>query len=164
RQAARVDLSTQLLAEARIKLFSGEPGVDAAVRAVPQSLQNDPGLLYDRARWRRNAGQFSGVVEILQIAPLPATRGDEWWQLRRWAVQQALADRNEPLAYSLAAAHGQDSGRGFREGEWFAGWIALRMLNDPQRALRHFGRFHEGVETPVSKARGAYWAGRAAQA
>src|SRR3546814_19920666 len=79
-------------------------------------------------------------------------------------MQQALADRNERLAYRLAANHGQTSGRGFREGEWFAGWIALRQLGDAPRALRHFERFHQGVETPVSKSRGAYWAGRAAEA
>src|SRR3546814_11960756 len=66
RQAARLDGSRQLLAEARIKLFQRETGVDAAVLAVPDNLQNDPGLLFDRARWRRVAGQFSGVVEILE--------------------------------------------------------------------------------------------------
>jgi len=162
RQAARLDRSWQLLAEARIKLFQREAGVDTAVLAVPGRLQNDPGLLYDRALWRRVAGQFSGVVELLETTP-PVGDPDAWWMLRRWALQQALSDRNEQLAYRLAANHGRTSGRGFREGEWFAGWIALRQLADPARARAHFERFFEGVETPVSKSRGAYWAGRAAE-
>lgn len=162
RQAQRVDRSWQLLAEARIKLFQRENGVDAAVLAVPGQLQNDPGLLYDRAAWRRVAGQFSGVVEILETTPTVGD-ADDWWSLRRWALQQALADGNVALAYRLAANHGQTAGRGFREGEWFAGWIALRQLNDPAAARAHFERFFAGVETPVSKSRGAYWAGRAAE-
>ncbi|MFN4091137.1 MAG: lytic transglycosylase domain-containing protein, partial [Alphaproteobacteria bacterium] len=163
RQAARLDRRWQLLADARIKLFQREAGVDTAIRAVPDDLQSDPGLLFDRARWRRLAGQFSGVVEILETTPSVGGDGDEWWLVRRWAVQQALADNNPRLAYRLAANHGRTEGRGFREGEWFAGWIALRQLDDAAQAFRHFERFHAGVETPVSKSRGAYWAGRAAE-
>src|SRR3546814_19020042 len=117
----------------------------------------DP-LLPDTARCRTGGGS------VPETAPVGGDYADEWGLIRRWAMQQARADRNEQLAYRRAANHGQTSGRGFREGEGFAGWIALRQLGDAPRALRHFERFHPGVETPVSKSRGAYWAGRGAEA
>src|ERR1700746_3274427 len=45
-----------------------------------------------------------------------------------------------------------------------AGWIALRFLNDPSTALRHFARIDEGSIDPIVRARAAYWRGRAAEA
>src|SRR3954468_7183705 len=45
-----------------------------------------------------------------------------------------------------------------------AGWIALRYLHDPSTAYAHFSKIAESAENPISLARGAYWAGRAAEA
>jgi len=38
----------------------------------------------------------------------------------------------------IAAKHGLASGDSFIEAEFLAGWVALRYLNKPQAALRHF--------------------------
>ena len=43
------------LAEARMALMARARGVDHKVAAVPAALRNDPGLIYERARWRRRA-------------------------------------------------------------------------------------------------------------
>ena len=50
------------------------------------------------------------------------------------------------------------------EAEWLAGWIALRFLGRPVDAIGHFETMYAMVNFPVSLARGAYWAGRAAEA
>jgi len=50
------------------------------------------------------------------------------------------------------------------EAEWLAGWIALRFLGRPVEAMQHFETVFAMVNFPVSLARGAYWAGRAAEA
>ena len=50
------------------------------------------------------------------------------------------------------------------EGEWLAGWIALRGLHRYVDSFEHFKRMFENVLYPVSKARAACWAGRAAEA
>ena len=49
----------------------------------------------------------------------------------------------------------------FAEAEFLAGWVALDWLRDPALALPHFERLHAGVSSPISLARGAYWAGEA---
>ena len=50
------------------------------------------------------------------------------------------------------------------EFHFMAGWIALRFLRDPSRALEHFGHVDEGSSDPIVRARAAYWRGRAAEA
>ncbi|HOO88899.1 MAG TPA: hypothetical protein PK442_14430, partial [Synergistales bacterium] len=49
--------------------------------------------------------------------------------------------------------HGMDDGFGFAEGEWLAGWIALRFLNDQEVARGHFERMYKAVNYPISRAR-----------
>ena len=47
------------------------------------------------------------------------------------------------------------------DAEFFAGWIALRKLNDGRTASRHFQRIIDLASTPISLSRGHYWLGRA---
>jgi soluble lytic murein transglycosylase len=44
------------------------------------------------------------------------------------------------------------------------GWIALRYLDDPAAAARHFARIDEGQANPTVLSRASYWRGRAAEA
>ncbi len=162
RQAKRLGGGHIRLAEARRRLMLNRPGVDAAIRRVPKSLQDDPGLLYDRARWRYRRGRFDGVVEMLDRAQPVMRQPDRWWRMRHWAARRALYAGKTDQVYRLASAHGLKDGIGFAEGEWLAGWVALRHQNNPERAYRHFARLYDGVSTPISLSRGAYWAGAAA--
>ncbi|MGH6855612.1 MAG: transglycosylase SLT domain-containing protein, partial [Aestuariivirga sp.] len=53
------------------------------------------------------------------------------------------------------------SGEGASEGEFLAGWIALRHLKEPGKALPHFQKLATLVSTETEKARAQYWTGRA---
>ncbi len=68
------------------------------------------------------------------------------------------------LAYRLCADTAAETNNLQIEAEFQAGWIALRFLNDPQRAAKHFAAAALLAETPISIARAAYWQGRAAEA
>jgi soluble lytic murein transglycosylase len=50
------------------------------------------------------------------------------------------------------------------DAEWHAGWLALRFLNNPQAAEKHFETMLDKIYMPISEARGYYWLGRARQA
>jgi len=163
RQMHRVDPAHRALARARIRLARMQPGVDGAIAAVPESLRDHPGLVFERARWRQRMGRFEDAVALLDPPRPSAPYAAAWWPLRHWAAREALDRGSISLAYRLAANHGLESGLGFAQGEWLAGWIALRFLDEPAWAYRHFTRLFEGVSTPVSRARGAYWAARAAE-
>jgi peptidoglycan lytic transglycosylase len=67
------------------------------------------------------------------------------------------------VGYRISNGFGATEGLTFAEGEWLSGWIALRSLDDYKVAYDHFTTLYAGVGTTISKARGAYWAGRAAE-
>ncbi len=164
RQARRLGKGHAALAAARIALARRSPGVDYAIRQVPKDLAGDPGLVYERARWRQRKSRYEGVIELLD-PPMPdAPHANRWWPLRKWAARQAYMEGDISIAYRIAAGHGLEQGLGFAEGEWLAGWLALRSLDQPEIAYRHFEHLHQGVRSPISLARSAYWAGEAARA
>jgi soluble lytic murein transglycosylase len=151
------------LADARLRLRFRQSGVDAAIKRIPEALRDDPGLHYERLRWRRKAGMRTAARELLFETPPSDEFYRLWWRERAYHIREALDDRDYDDAYLLAASHIQRRGGPYAEAEWLAGWIALRFLDRPADALRHFGQMHGNVSTPISSSRAAYWAGRAAE-
>ena len=162
----RVDPGHRALAEARLMLRHRQGNVDRLVARVPAELQRDPGLLYERARWRRVKGKYQEAREIFDDPPKDLERADLWWQERAILARRGVREGLVGDAYSLVKAHGLSPGQTapYADAEWLAGWIALRFMQDPKTAIEHFKAMHGAVVYPVSKARGAYWIGRAAEA
>lgn len=163
RMLGRVDRGHQALAEARRRLHEMEGAVDWAMRRVPPELQRDPGILYDRLRWRRRKDMDEAARDILEHPPADLVRPEAWWVERAVIARRELAAGNISVAYRLASHHGLMGGPALPEAEWLAGWIALRFLQEPATAFKHFSRAFEAAKYPISQARGAYWAGRAAE-
>ncbi len=164
RAMRRVDPDEHALARARLSLRRSSPDVDEAIASVPEHLLGHPGLLYERFRWRRRKGKFDGAMAILADLPPDLIRPDKWWYDRRIVARRLVTRKRPKDAYRIIRDHGLSPGPKFAEAEWFAGWIALRFLELPDDALKHFERMHGAVNYPVSRARAAYWAGRAAEA
>ncbi|MEE9250984.1 MAG: lytic transglycosylase domain-containing protein, partial [Alphaproteobacteria bacterium] len=160
----RVEAGQRALAVARIRLRRFRGGVDSAIQRVPKALIDDPGLVYERLRWRRRKGRDEDARALLENPPQDLVRPGAWWIERGVLARRALKQGEISIAYRLARDHQQTSGVMFAEAEWLAGWIALRFLEDSEDALRHFTALYENVRFPISLARGAYWAGRAAEA
>lgn len=164
RHISRTSRSKRALNEARIALLRGRGNVDALVARVPAAQKNDPGLAYARMIWRKKKGLTSSAeaMVIEASARQGLGRPDVWAEERAVFVRGAMNDDDYARAYALASGHGMSSGIDFAELEWRSGWLALRKLNRPAVALGHFERLYEGVVTPVSKSRAAFWAGEAA--
>jgi soluble lytic murein transglycosylase len=158
----------RLVAQARIALQSNpRRGLQAAVDAVPASRREDPGFLYDRAQYVRGAGRPEDAVNYaMRISALSApmaTRDEIFTEKRRYIPSMMrLGDRRG--AYRLVSAHGMTTGEQFADAEWLSGWLALRFLNEPSTAARHFTHLDENVSTPVSRARALYWRAEASRA
>jgi peptidoglycan lytic transglycosylase len=163
RMLDRVDANRKLLAEARLKLAREANDALAAVAAVPADLRKDPGLIFEHARYLRRQDKFNQAAALLDPPPQEVLRPDLMWAELKRACRGLLDGGNVSAAYRLAAAHGTDSGESFAEGEFLAGWIALRSLKDAQAATRHFTALYAGTTSVISQSRGAYWAGRAAE-
>lgn len=159
-----VDAGWKVLAEARLALAGNRPGVDALIRRVPPHLREHPGLLYERLRWRRQRNMNDGALEIVAARPADAGRPEAWWAEQHILARRAIERGDFRLAYRLASDHAMTEGFGFAQAEFLAGWLALRYLGEPADAARHFETLYDGVGSPISRSRGAYWAGRAAEA
>ncbi len=155
-----------LLARARAAANNGAGG-EKLFAAVPPSLQNDPGLLFSRIRSLNNAKKYAEAGALFRKAPTDPAKvidGDAWWAERRQTSRKLLDMGDGDTAYLVAAQHCSESASNKVEAEFMAGWIALRFLDDPSRAARHFATLDQVAETPLQKSRALYWRGRAAEA
>ncbi len=164
RMLARVRPAERAPATARLKLQLSDPGVEAALAALPAAARRDAGVMFDRLRWREQRGNENGVQEILLSPPDELRRPELWWPEQERAIRAALGEREFKLAYRLASASRQTAGAPYAEAEWLAGWLALQFTGQPKAARRHFEPLWVAVSTPISRGRAGYWAGRAATA
>lgn len=155
----RVPKAYQKLGLARISLRRQMGNVDALVDQVPANLQRDPGLIYERLRWRRKKG-LDSAIDLVRYLPGDQPHPEVWWEERSTLVRRALRKGFITDAYRIARNHGLSEGADYAEAEWLAGWVALRFLNEPKVALQHFQRMYARVNYPISLSRGAYWIAR----
>lgn len=160
------DPKYRALSEARLTLRRMRGGVDRAIERVPEELRDHPGLVYERLRWRRRKGRDEQARELLVNPPDDLISPRRWWAERSILARRALRTGHITEAYRLSKHHGLSSGNSadYLEAEWLAGWIALRFLKDNTVAYNHFSVIYDNANYPVSRSRGAYWSGRAAEA
>lgn len=153
-----------MLAEARIALAAGKSGVDSRISRVPDYLKNDNGLKFERLRWRRKKNMNLRAIEMLRQAPPPeeVINPFSWWRERHIITRRLVKEKAYEKAYRLVSLHRQKDGLALAQAEWLAGWIALQHLNRHYEAFQHFRKLYQNVSTPISRARGAYWAGLSA--
>ena len=152
------------LYNARQILMSNSYGVDNAISKVPEYLKQDPGLEFDRLRWRNRRNRLDGSLEILYRNSLKTetqmVRPDKWWEQRESVVRSLIYKKRYKTAYKISSEHALSAGPSFAEAEWLSGWIAITFLNSPEYAISHFQNFYNNVSYPISLARGAYWLGQ----
>ncbi len=129
----------------------------------------------DFAGWPRPEGRLAALqaarTAALPPGPVPysavagASSGGGGLTSLRLRMNDALRSGDTGAAYRAISNHSLKPGSvDYAEAESYAGWLALNKLRDPRLADMHFLRLEQAVKSPVSKARAAYWRGRAAEA
>ncbi len=155
-----------LLARTRALANNGSGG-EKLFSGAPATYYNDPGLLFSRIRWLNNSKKFVEAGVLLRQSPQdPALTidGDAWWAEQRQTARKLLDNGDNETAYLICSRHSARSTSNKVEAEFMAGWIALRFLDNPQRAEPHFIAVEAAAETPLQKSRALYWLGRTAEA
>jgi len=168
------------LFEARLALQARAPDAAAKVAALDPAAQRDPGLIIDRANWLRNGNQGAAARALLAGRPRldrPPANAESWLETSLTLARAAANDRNWQIAYAIASRlddvypAGTDvSARPFGERDaytslvWLGGVTALHRLNRPADAARLFDLYARAARSPQTRARGFYWAARAARA
>ena len=169
RQIIRLDAQAQQAAQARLALRRDDPGASDLLAALPEAARIDPGIMLEQARKLRRAGQYAPALALWlatgraaqdALAGFPA-RLTEFWNERQRLARQLLRDGNAQGAYDLVCAQGQKGVEAETEAEFLAGFIALRRLNQPEAAARHFETLIRLSRAVISQGRGQYWLGRA---
>ena len=146
--------------------INDEAASDKMFDAVPPDMRSDPAFLFARIHRLRHEDKDDAAAALMLAAPRdPAllVDGDAWWTERRLLARKLLDAGDLATAYRICAEHTAESTEAKIDAEFHAGWIALRFLNDPARAAKHFATAAALAQTPISIARIAYWQGRTAE-
>ena len=170
RQIARLDAQDRPAAEARIALQRDAPKAASLFAAVSPTKQQDPGLMLDYARWLRRNDRTADALALWQKSgsaaqtAAPVTDRTAFWAERNALARRLLQDGDAKGAYALTDTPGPLQPEQELDAEFFAGFIALRRLNDPAAAARHFTALGALSKAAITQARAHYWLGRAAAA
>lgn len=147
------------LAEALLKAQTQD---DAGAAAA---LSGDhPGVIFAKARLLRRAERFAAAAQVLQGAPRDPARlinPQAWWRERKILIRNLLDEGAHDAAYRTALDARPVDNEDMADVLFHRGWLALRYAGRPGEALEHFNAFSRTVSTPISRARGHYWTGRA---
>ncbi len=156
----------------RLSLLQGAAPGTLGVPTDP-NLMRDPGYVYNRVVQARRNGNLPAAISLLaNRAPLnqPALKPEAWVRELLTAAKGAGADPAVRIASLVdeAFAPGTDVSKlSFRLRDdyttlvWLGGTKAMWDLRDPRRAAPLFYRYGAAAQTPGTRSKGFYWAGRA---
>ncbi len=163
---AMLPADQQLLAQVRIALRTDAGNANALVLALTPDAAMTPGIAFERAAYMRRKGLDS--LAQAQVANFPkevatSEQADRIWDERHRLVLASLKSGDVRAAYAAAANSGLITGSDAADAEFYAGWIALTKLGEPERAEKHFAALERIGQSPITRGRAFYWLGRAAE-
>ena len=166
RQAMRLDAARQAAAQARLALRRDDPTAPALVTALPATARTEPALVLELARWYRRAGLDKDAAGVwvasgtaAEAAAVPERRA-AFWSERNELGRRLLRFGDPADAYAVVAGALRGGEAGL-DAEFLAGWIALRRLNQPDVAAKHFTALSGLSQSAITQARAGFWLGRA---
>jgi soluble lytic murein transglycosylase len=174
RQLMNLSEGERAIALARLSLLRGARPESAGI-AVPPGAAADPGYVYNLVRFLRTSGQSYEAARVFTSRPdfiRPALDPEAFvGELLRLAGDVGARDAAGIASRSSDLfAPGTDlSATSFTLRDrltdlmWLGGTKALWDLGDGVTAAPLFARYGDAAKTPLTKAKGYYWAGRAAR-
>ena len=144
------------LGEARLGLSRRVGNVSSLIKDVPERLKNDPGLIYERMRWRRKA-KLETAGDLLINPPNKIENVRNWWINSRIIVRRLLNKKKYKKAYQILKNHNLPlSYQSGLEAEWLAGWVSFSHLKLYDKAIGHFEKVFNNSDNNF-RSKAAYW-------
>ncbi len=122
-----------------------------------------PNMIYTRVKYLRKKKKYAEAWKLVLQAPADPVKlasPKKWWREKRNLILAAMDKKKYQIAYDIAKNHGQSSVNQINDGEFLAGWIALRYLKKPKEAHKHFTNLSKTADGPRSRSKSWYWLGR----
>ena len=177
RQLSLTSAAKRPVFEARLAFRTKSSDAAGLASATQALYANDPGYIADRATWMRNTldpATREYLARPRQLASLPGDP-EKWYEVLLVNARGAAADGQYQTAYDIARQvddayppgtdiSTKDYGQrdDYTSLAWLAGDVAMHQLNRPADAMVMFERYGRGSRSPQTRAKGFYWAGRAA--
>ena len=178
RQLSLVSAAKRDMFAARLAYRTRAPDAALLASTTQDRFSNDAGYIADRANWLTNTNNWGSARALLaqpRVLVSRPTRVEDWYELLLSAARSARADGQYSIAFDIARQiddaypAGTDvSQRPYGERDeytslaWLAGQTALKQLGRAGDAVGMFDRYANGSQTPQTRSKGYYWAGRAA--
>ena len=159
----------QLWAHGRISLITNNAHAQKFFETIRFLFKKDSflraGLSYDYLKYLRKKKSLEAYKFYETISAKDRQHHlDKWWIEKDFLCRRAIYNKNYKVAYRVARDHHILEGKDMAEAEFLLGWVGLRFLKNPQRALSHFKYLYTHAKRPQTKARGAFWMGRSYEA
>ncbi len=180
RQLMLVSPQQRAFFDARLAFLAKAPDAMSRASALPASVQTDAGFVADRTYWLRNTNQVQAARNYLaQPLRLSAAPNDptKWLQMVETTAKGAADAGQHAVALAIAKkleltypANTNIRDKSYAERDsytniaWLGGQTALTKLAQPNDAQRMFELYGRAAKSPQTRAKGLYWAGRAAEA
>lgn len=147
--------------EAQIAIINMKGDYYKLFKAVPKEYYTQ-GLVFQYINSRKSdLPNAKEIVSMVNLIRHNKGHEDDFWKVQCYLVREYIQNKRFKDAYMVASNHFAISPANVSEAEFLSGWLALRFLNQPDVAIKHFKKLQEVVKTPISLARGLYWLGRA---
>ncbi|GAB5349399.1 lytic transglycosylase domain-containing protein [Alteriqipengyuania sp. 357] len=174
RQINLVSPPSRDLFTTRLALIQGY-GAQGAGVPMPAGAKQDPGYVYNLAKYYRESGQLPQAIALLADRPPfenPAFDPEDYVGEALRVARGAGSDPSARIAAKVddLFAPGTDiSQEAYRLRDdytslmWLGGTNAYWNLGQPGRAAPLFYRYGAAAQTPQTRSKGFYWAGLAAE-
>ncbi|WP_234033059.1 lytic transglycosylase domain-containing protein [Erythrobacter rubeus] len=174
RQLINIPASEREMALARLALIRGASPLESGL-TVPSNAMRNAGYIYNLLNYYRGSGQTNAAIQLLanrQTFDAPAIEAEDFLGDMLAVAKAASASDTVRITSKIDDLFepGQDISQGsfrlrdrYTDLMWMGGTNALWRLRDGARAAPLFERYGKAARTPLTKAKGFYWAGRAAR-
>ena len=162
-----VDDHWRAVANAVVAMRSGSASADGLYSEAQASDPHNPALAFERARYllKKDLEPLGfALLPDFPSAKLSPGAASQMYAIRLGYFHAALKARDYQAAYYAMNGGGFDNGESKAEAEFFAGWIALDKLHQPDLAITHFQGVAEAGTSPITQGRADYWLGQAYEA
>lgn len=166
------------LYDARLALQTRAPDANDRANALDPAARRDPGLLFDQVVWLKNGNQIAAARAMLASRPTfdrPIASPGRYLDTALALARGAAADGNWQQVYGIASKledlyapgtdvsdHPYDERDDYTSLAWLGGTTALFRLGRPADAARLFDLYGRAARSPQTRAKGFFWAARAA--